>query len=160
MKRTHLRGLATLTGGLALALLVATVAQAVTTSGNVISTNPSTNLVTIETDDGQRFSIQSNDTTTFQHEGATMKLGDLQPGARITVTSSEPASLGGALAATHVEIDQMAAAAPVVVAAAEYPEPYEADRLPSTATPLPFVALAGTASILAGIGLRLRRRQG
>ena len=157
MQRIHslTKVLATLTSAFALALLVATAAQAVTTSGDVISTNVETKVVTIQSDSGQRFSVQSTDATTFQHEGAMSQLRDLQPGARITVTSAEPATLGGALAATHVEIDRMAGTAPVTVAAADLP----ADRLPSTATPLPLVAVSGTISMLAGLGLRLRRWQ-
>jgi LPXTG-motif cell wall-anchored protein len=49
-------------------------------------------------------------------------------------------------------------AAPVIEPAAE-PLPEEPAELPRTATPLPFVAVGGLASLLAGLGLGLLRRR-
>ena len=160
MKRIHslTKLLTMMTSGMALAFLVAGTAQAATTSGKVVARDVTTDLVTIQTDDGQRYTFQTNSDTVIENEGDAVQLEDLQPGALVTLTSAETPS-GSTQVTTRVQIDQMAGEAPVVVAAASDPEPSRADRLPSTATPLPLVALAGGASILAGIGLSLRRRQ-
>jgi LPXTG cell wall anchor motif len=160
MKRIHslTKLLTTLTSGMALAFLVAGTAQAVTTSGKVVSRDVTTDMLTIQTDNGQRYTFQTNGDTVFKSEGDAVKLEDLQPGALITVTTAETPS-GSTQVTTLVQVDQMAGKSPMVVAAVSEPEPSRADRLPSTATRLPLVALAGAASILAGIGLSLRRRQ-
>ena len=160
MKRIHslTKLLTTLTSGMALAFLVAGTAQAATTSGKVVARDVTTDTLTIETDKGQRYTFQTNADTVIENEGAALEPEDIQPGALVTVTTAETPS-GPTLATTRVQIDQMVAEAPAVVAAVSDPEPGRADRLPSTATSLPLVALAGAASILAGIGLSLRRRQ-
>ena len=139
-----------LTTGLALAFL-ATAAQAATTTGVVVSTDTSTNVMTIRTDDGRTISFERNDATTIELAGATMQFGDLEPGARITVTSDQaPSDTTARQIATRVEIAEVDAEAPRVVAA-------NAERLPATATPLPLLTLAAIGSILAGLGLRMRR---
>jgi LPXTG-motif cell wall-anchored protein len=143
---------------MALAFLLAGTAQAATTSGKVVARDVTTDVLTIQTDDGRRHTFQTNADTVIENEGAALQLEDLQPGALVTVTSTET-PMGTTLVTTRVQIDQMGGEAPVVVAAVSDPEPDRADRLPSTATPLPLLALAGGASILAGIGLILRRRQ-
>lgn len=148
--------LTTLTSGMALAFLVAGTAQAATTSGKVVERDVTTDTLTIQTDNGQRHTFQTNADTVIENKGAALQLEDLQPGAQVTVTTTET-PLGTTLVTTRVQIDQMAGEAPMVVAAVS--EPDRADRLPSTATSLPLVAFAGAVSILAGIGLSLRRRQ-
>jgi hypothetical protein len=145
-----------LVAGIALAFL-ATAAYAATTTGVVVSTDDSTNVVTIRTEDGRQLSFLKNDATTFDPAGTAASFADLEPGDRITVTSDlAPSDPAVQLTATQLRID-----APIAVAANDTTGDSEmetASRLPSTATPLPLVALAAVGSILAGIGLRLRRR--
>lgn len=142
-----------LTVGMALALL-ATSAHAATTTGVVVSTDTPTNVVIIQTADGQKFSFEKNDATTVEPAGNATWFADLEPGATITVTSDEaPADTTVRLLATHVQLDKTVAGAPVAVAVNDAP----AERLPATATPLPLLALAAMGSLLAGLGLRVRR---
>ena len=146
-----LRALAT---GIALAFL-ATAAYAATTTGVVVSTDDSTNVVTIRTEGGRQFSFLKNDFTTFDPAGTAASFAELEPGDRITVTSERaPSDPAVQLTATQLRID-----APIAVAAnvtTDDSEMETANRLPSTATPLPLVALAAVGSILTGIGLRRR----
>lgn len=138
--------------GIALAFL-ATAAYAATTTGVVVSTDDSTNVVTIRTEDGRQFSFLKNDATTFDPAGTAASFAELEAGDRITVTSEmAPSDPSVQLTATQLRID-----APIAVAA-NVTTDETANRLPSTATPLPLVALAAVGSILAGIGLRPRRR--
>jgi hypothetical protein len=142
-----------LTAGMALAFL-ATSSHAATTTGVVVSTDTPTNVVTIRTADGQNFSFEKNDATTIDPAGNATWFVDLKPGATITVTSEEaPTDTTVQLLATHVQLDKMVAGEPVAVAVNDAP----ADRLPATATPLPFLMLAAMGSLIAGIGLRVRR---
>jgi len=148
--------------GIALAFL-STAGYAATTTGVVVSTDSSTNVVTIRTEDGRQFSFLRNDATTFDPAGAAASFADLEPGTRVTVTSDQaPSDPTVQLTATQLRIDERVAEAPIAVAANdtmdESTNEKMASRLPSTATPLPLVALAAVGSILAGIGLRLRRR--
>jgi len=146
--------------GIALALL-ATAANAVTTTGVVVSTDASTNVLTIRTDDGRQLSFLRNDATSFDPIAAGARFGDLREGAKITVTTDQtPSDPTVQLTATRLQIDETVAEAPLAVAANDASDESEmasANRLPSTATPLPLVALAAAGSILAGIGLRSRR---
>lgn len=142
-----------LTAGMALAFL-ATSAHAATTTGVVVSTDAPTNVVTIQTADGQKFSFEKNDATTIEPAGNTTWFADLDPGATITVTSDDvPTDTTVRLLATHVRLDKTVAGAPVTVAANDE----LADRLPSTATPIALVTLVAMGSMIAGIGLRVRR---
>ena len=145
-----------LTAGIALAFL-ATAAQAATTTGVVVSTDRPTNVVTIRTADGQNYSFEKNDATTIEPAGNATWFVDLEPGATITVTSDQaPADPNAQLLATHVQLDKTVAGAPVAVAANDTPV-RTADRLPATATPLPLLLLAAMGSMIAGLGLRVRR---
>jgi hypothetical protein len=158
MQRTSL-----LTIGLMTAFLVSVSAQAATTNGRVVAADTTTNVFTIQTEDGRRFSFQKSDATTFDYRGATVRLEDLKPGAKVAVTSDAvPSDPGIQLPATHVQIDEMVGEAPVSVARTMEDDlietPMADRRLPNTATPLPVVAAAGVGSILAGIALCLRRR--
>jgi hypothetical protein len=155
MKRTLLLTQA-LVAGIALAFL-STAAYAATTTGVVVSTDDSTNIVTIRTEDGRQLSFLKNDATTFDPAGTAASFAELEAGDRITVTSDEaPSDPAVQLTATRLRID-----APIAAAAAVTTDDSRmamANRLPSTATPLPLLAIAAMGSILAGIGLRLRRR--
>jgi hypothetical protein len=143
-----------LTAGMALAFL-ATSAYAATTTGVVVSTDTPTNVVTIQTADGQKFSFEKNDATTIEPAGNATWFVDLKPGATITVTSDDaPTDTTVRLLATHVQLDKAVAGAPVTVAVND---DAPADRLPATATPLPFLMLAAMGSLIAGLGLRVRR---
>jgi hypothetical protein len=138
---------------MALAFL-ATSAHAATTTGVVVSTDTPTNVVTIQTADGQKFSFEKNDATTIEPAGNATWFVDLEPGATITVTSDDaPTDTTVRLLATHVQLDKTVAGAPVAVAVNDTP----ADRLPATATPLPFLMLGAMGSLIAGLGLRVRR---
>lgn len=151
MKHT-LSLLRTLATGIALAFL-ATAAYAATTTGIVVSTDADTNVVVIRTEDGRQLSFLKNDATTFDPAGTAASFAELEAGDRITVTSDmAPSDPAVQLTATQLRID-----APIAVAA-NVTTDETANRLPSTATPLPLAALAAVGSILTGIGLRLRRR--
>jgi hypothetical protein len=146
-----------LTLGMALAVL-ATAAQAATTTGVVVSTDIPKNVVTIKAADGQSYSFEKNDATTIEPAGSATWLIDLKPGATITVTSDQaPTDPAVRLLATHVQLDKTVAGTPVAVAANDEPAVRTAHRLPATATPLPLLMLAAMGSLIAGIGLRVRR---
>ena len=152
-----LRALAT---GIVLSFL-ATTAYAATTTGVVVSTDADTNVVIIRTEDGRQLAFLKNDATTFDPAGTAASFAELEAGDRITVTSAEaPSDPAVQLTATQLRIDAPIDA-PIDVAANDTTDDSEmetANRLPSTATPLPLAALAAVGSILTGIGLRLRRR--
>ena len=145
-----------LVAGIALAFL-STAAYAAMTTGVVVSTDDSTNIVTIRTEDGRQLSFLKNDATTFDPAGTAASFAELEAGDRITVTSDQaPSDPAVQLTATRLRID-----APIDVAANVTSDDSALEmptRLPSTATPLPLLAIAAMGSLLAGIGLRLRRR--
>jgi hypothetical protein len=158
------RALLLMMGG-AIALLVATAASAVTTSGKVVATDALTSAITIETDDGRRLPFTMNDATKVEHEGMGVALADLREDSQVTVTTEQtPTDPRIAMLATRVQVEEMAIAAPVSdsesaagtvrvesagadgdrpvhtaqVQSADYGEPQRpAERLPKTATPLP-----------------------
>jgi hypothetical protein len=184
-----------LVAGIALAFL-STTAYAATTTGVVVSTDDSTKIVTIRTEDGRQLSFLTNDATTFDPAGTAESFAELEAGDRITVTSDQaPSDPAVQLTATRLRIDAPSAAGANVrtddsrmgtadsrgtedsrmgtadsrgtddsrMGTADSRRTDDsrmemASRLPSTATPLPLLAIAAMGSILAGIGLRLRRR--
>lgn len=180
------RALLLMTGG-AIALLVGTAANAATTSGKVVATDVLTNAITVETDDGTRFLFTRTDATKIEQKGVDVALGDIRKDSRVTVTTEQtPTDPLIPMFATHVQVDEMAVAAPTPaseappgtarvesaganggqpnrtaqVQSAEYDEAQRpAERLPTTATPLALIAVLGAGSLASGLVLRLRRRR-
>jgi hypothetical protein len=93
--------------------------------------------------------------------GGPNMIAEIVPQPEITYTAT-PAPVWEPVIEPAVEpvAPEPVAPEPVVELAPEFPEPVPAE-LPRTATPLPFVALGGLTSLLAGLGLgRWRRRAG
>jgi hypothetical protein len=161
-----------LTLGASFALLVAGSALADTQSGRIVGKDATARTLTIETDGGDRFAYRVDSTTQLTRNGNRIDLGGLQVGDRVEVTSDMQANADDPAArmASRVEVQ----AAPAGTAAA----PGDADdmntrtaqadldrddrvaerRLPSTASPLPLIGLAGLVSAAGGLALRRTRR--
>ncbi len=154
----------------ALALAVAVFAQtAVTVTGTVVSSSPTQ--VVIKTDDGRQMTFNVDAQSTVPAGLAagnpvTVSYHDMGGGtlhaATVTVSSAgTPSTTTNPPATTN---DTYANTTRTTAPAA--PEPMESAgaktrttrRMPSTASPLPLIGLAGLLSLTAGLGLRAVRR--
>lgn len=127
--------------------------------------------------------VTRSDGTTLEPTDVATWFADLEPGTTITVTSkmtpstsdTDPSGPSVLPLATNVEIGKVAAVSSGPRVVARNDEPAEApmsddpadtatddpayamaDRLPSTATSLPFILFAATGLLVAGLGLRGR----
>lgn len=90
-------------------------------------------------------------------KGGPLMVAKVVPQPEITFTPNPVAAAPEAVAEREAEF-AAEPAEPVIEPAAE-PLPQEPVELPRTASPLPFVAVGGLASLLAGLGLGLIRRR-
>lgn len=172
--------------GACLALLVAAGASAdMEHSGRIVQIDAADQTFTIETQDGERSVFRVDSTATrLERDGEPFAMGDLEVGDRVTVYVPDDASGTEPVAARVAVTDDTVPATPP---AAEPREPRSmsdrtnpaddepqrvaqadpmrdsddtgrADRLPSTAGPLPLVGLAGAVALAAGLLARRLRR--
>lgn len=137
----------------ALAVAVAVFAQtALTVTGTVVSS--SSTQVVIKTDDGRQM--------TFAVDAQSTVPAGLAAGNPVTVSYHDMG--GGTFHAASVTVSSAGMPSSATAPAAQ--EPMEragaktrtTRRMPSTASPLPLIGLAGLLSLTAGLGLRAVRR--
>ncbi|PYQ01918.1 MAG: hypothetical protein DMF82_17985 [Acidobacteria bacterium] len=154
----------------ALAVAVAVFAQtALTVSGTVVSSSPTQ--VVIKTDDGRQMTFavdaqstvpaglaQGNPVTVSYHEmgGGTFHAASVTvSSAGMPSTTANPPSTDTSTYANTTRTTAPAAQEPMESAGAKT---RTTRRMPSTASPLPLIGLAGLLSLSAGLGLRALRR--
>lgn len=157
-------------------------------TGKVISVDAAANTFTIQTDGGDRIVYRTEGSTRMLRDGAAVQIGDLAVGTRVEVTAPEAegmaprtasqvdlvaaadvpgagARMGGEAAVgaeagragvranADVDVDAGGGAPP-----REETRTAQANRLPSTASPLPLLGLLGASGVTAGLFLRRLRR--
>jgi hypothetical protein len=154
----------------ALALAVAVFAQtALTVTGTVVSSSPTQ--VVIKTDDGRQmtFAVDAQSTVPAglaEGNPVTVSYHDMGAGtfhaASVTVssagtpsTTANPPATDTSTYANTTRTTAPAAQEPMESAGAKT---RTTRRMPSTASPLPLIGLAGLLSLTAGLGLRAVRR--
>lgn len=140
-------------------LLVATAAFAAEEeTGRIVSIDPVAGTFSIETDDGDRILYRAEPSTRMMRGGATVELGDLAVGTRVTVSAAEAEGSGPRLASqvTFAAADADDAGTRTTGQTGD-PEA-SGERLPSTASPLPLIALLGAGAVAAALLFRRMRR--
>jgi hypothetical protein len=141
------------------ALLLATAAFAAEQEvGQVVAIDPAAGTFTVKTDDGDHILYRTEPSTRLMRSGATVELGDVSVGARVTVTAPEGEGDAPRLASNAEFVAADADAAVAQPSADTEADDRMSDRLPGTASPLPLIALVGAGAMVAGLVVRRLRR--
>jgi hypothetical protein len=138
------------------ALLLATAAFAAEQeAGEVVAIDPAAGTFTVRTHEGDHIIYRTGPSTRLMRSGATVELGDVAIGTRVTVTAPE---VEGGAPRVASEAEFVAADAAMQPAANTEPDARTDERLPGTASPLPAIALVGAGAMAAALLVRRLRR--